>query len=314
MKKIRIFSLFSFIFIAQCFWQNIPLWNIQFCNNWEITNELDLTVKAGENAPICIVFTNPTSKDITINVDFLDAIITQDQFKNRACNAPDKPKQNFGNFVTSYNKNLTITWNSSIQKIYTIKPSPWASWILHGCIAYNRVETNEETGGSMLNVIVRKVKFIDIFVWATKVQSQIILWSAKIIKNGKTTNIKIWLKNIWNISQKATISWTISNIFWFKQILKFDKNTIDILSNEEVNIQTNNEDMILPAYKWFFTVDMEITNAPIFDFNITNANIPKEIVLGGKFNISKIIFIPNIYLIWIGILLLLLILFRIKKK
>lgn len=314
MKKIWLLFFSVVLFFSFCFAQSAPLWDIQFCNDRKITNELDLTTKAGETVPLCINFTNPTPKDITVYVDFLDAIITQDQLHNRACNAPDKPKQHFGNFIVPYDKTITLSGNSTLQKIYMVKPSIWFSWVSHGCVAYNEVSKDTQSGSSMVNVIVRKVKFIDMLVWDFPVQSQVTLWSVNVVKNWTTTNIHIWLKNIWNVPQKLTISWTLSNIFWFIQPLKFVQKTFEIPVGEEIQLQTNNQEIILPAYKWFFTVNMQIHTTPIFDFNITNSSIPKEIVLGWTFFLSKTFFLPNYYLICILVIVLFFLLFRRKKK
>ncbi len=300
--------------------QDVQLWSIDlnFCNNQAITSELDLTTKAGEQTPICINFVNTSPEDTTINIDFLDSTITQDWHKNRACNAADRPKKYFGNFMLDYEKTITLKWNSTIQKIFNIKPPIWYKWLSHGCIAYNLVQTGEKAGESMLNIVVRKIKFIDIFVWETQIKSQINIWSIKTIKTWKITNFQIWLRNIWNISQNATISWTISNIFWFKKILQINKNTIIIPPNEEMFIQTDNEDLIMPPYGWPFTVSFEIINKPSFDFNIKedvpNNTIPKDVIAGWSFKISKTFFIFNPYFIWVLIILLILIYLAFFKK
>jgi len=311
----------SFVILAVCYLllslcsaQDFQLWEIKFCNNWETTNELDLVTKAWEEASICIDFANTTPRDMTINVDFLDAIITQDKLNNRACNPADKPKTSFGNFMIDYEKVLTIPWNSTVQKIYNIKLPIWFKWISHGCVAYNMVQTGKQVNQTMLNVIVRKVKFIDILVWEAQVKSQISIWSIKKIKTWKTTNFQIWFKNIWNTAQTVTVSWTISNIFWFKQPLKFDKNTIDIPPNEEMQMQTNNEKLYLPFYKWFFTIHFGVTNKPNFNFNITNTSAPQQVALGWKFALSKMIFIPNYYVIWVILLLIYVNFLRRRKR
>lgn len=300
--------------------QQLELGNIDlnFCNNWEITNELDLIAKAWQEVSICINFVNTSQKDATINIDFLDSAITQDENQKRACNAADRPKEYFGNFMLDYDKIVTIKWNSTIQKTYKIKLPIWYKWLSHGCVAYNIVNTQKQENQSILNIIVRKIKFVDIFVWETAIKSQIKIWSIKTTKSWKVTNFQIWLKNIWNTNQNAIISWTISNIFWFKKILKIDQNTVSIAPSEEISITTDNKDLIIPAYKWFFRVDFEVNNKPIFNFNISTWNdIPKEVILGGKFKISKTIFIANPYFFWVLIIFLILIylsFFRKRKK
>ena len=245
----------------------------------------------------------------------MDAIITQDEFTNRACNAADRPKEHFGNFMIDYDKLVTISWNSTIQKTYNIKLPIWYKWLSHGCVAYNQIQVDKNRNKSMLNIVVRKVKFIDIFVWETQIKSQIKIWLIKTIKSWNTINFEIWLTNIWNTSQYTNISWTISNVFWFKRDLKFNQDAIKIEPNQEIFIQTNNENLTLPVYKWFFKIDFDIDNKPVFNFNIKdNDKIPQDVILWWNFNISKIIFISNPYFIWILVIFLVLIYLAFFKK
>lgn len=82
--------------------------DVEFCNDDMTSKELDLVTKAGDKFPLCIEFTNTSSFPITINIDFLDSIITTDTTKNRACNAADRPKTQFGNFMLPYDSEVTI--------------------------------------------------------------------------------------------------------------------------------------------------------------------------------------------------------------
>ena len=69
--------------------------DVKFCNYDQTNKELDLVSKAGNELPICVEFTNKSTDPITINVEFLDSVITNDSFKGRACNAADRPKTQF---------------------------------------------------------------------------------------------------------------------------------------------------------------------------------------------------------------------------
>ncbi|MFZ2151058.1 MAG: hypothetical protein WAZ12_02075 [Candidatus Absconditicoccaceae bacterium] len=300
--------------------QPLQLGNIDlnFCNSGSITNELDLIAKAGQEVSLCINFINTSKEDATLNIDFLDSAITQDDGKKRACNAADRPKEYFGNFMLDYDKTVIIKGNSTIQKTYKIQLPIGYKGLSHGCIAYNVMNTQKQEGQSMLNIIVRKIKFIDIFVGDTPIKSQIKIGSIKTIKDGKITNFQIQFKNIGNTRQNAIISGTISNIFGFKNNIKLEQNMVSLEPDQEIQIKTNNKDLILPAYKGFFRVDFEVSNKPIFNFNISPGNeIPKEVILGGNFKISKTIFISNPYFFGVLIVFLILIylsLFRKRKK
>lgn len=94
---------------------------VNFCNNSQIQKELDLTAKAGNRSSICVSYTNKSSSPITINTEFLDSVITTDNLNKRACNASDRPKTEFGNFLLPYKGNITIASGETIQKEYEIR-------------------------------------------------------------------------------------------------------------------------------------------------------------------------------------------------
>ena len=75
---------------------------VKFCNDNTTKNEVDLTSKAGKQLSLCVEFVNKSTASVTVNVEFLDSLITADAFKNRACNAADRPKKRFGNFMLPY--------------------------------------------------------------------------------------------------------------------------------------------------------------------------------------------------------------------
>lgn len=110
--------------------------DVSFCNHNVERRELDLTTKGGENLPICINFTNKSTTPIRINVEFLDSIITADSIQDRDCNASDRPKTQFGNFMLPYETEITLSPEQTIQREYTIKYPVGFSGLSHGCLAY----------------------------------------------------------------------------------------------------------------------------------------------------------------------------------
>ncbi|MEI6673418.1 MAG: hypothetical protein WCL02_09325 [bacterium] len=81
---------------------------MRFCSNDQTANEVDFTTNVGQNLPICIELKNKAKKPATIGIEFVDAVITDDMFKNRACNAPDRAKPQFGNYVQPYNHQILL--------------------------------------------------------------------------------------------------------------------------------------------------------------------------------------------------------------
>ncbi|MEI7558306.1 MAG: hypothetical protein WCJ45_05915 [bacterium] len=95
--------------------------SIRYCNDDLTSKELNMIAQAGKNTPICINYINASENPITINVEFNDSVITEGAIKDSACNASDRPKTYFANFIQPYESKTTLPAKSTIQKIYTIK-------------------------------------------------------------------------------------------------------------------------------------------------------------------------------------------------
>lgn len=267
-----------------------PTIEAKFCNDTISSNEIDLVGIAWESLPLCIELTNISPIDVSVNVDFLDSIITEDTFKNRGCNAADRPKVYFGNFMEAYEKTINIKAGETIQKIYTIKFPIGFKWLSHWCFAYNVLGETNNPGWWVVNIIVRTVKFIDILVTDKQITSDLYLVGKPIIyknEHGKFV-IKMTIQNKWNVDQKLNLSWNIHNILWYNKELIFQEN-ITIPSNKEIDIETH--EFTLPVYKWFFVVHSIVGYMPQLNFNITNANIEELIISWWKIVNNDILFV-----------------------
>lgn len=147
----------------------------QFCNDGTVTKDLDLVTRAGQELRFCIEFTNASSTGVSLNIDFLDSIVTDDAFKRRACNAADRPRTTFGNYVLPYDTSLFLSGNSHLQKQYTIAFPIGFNGISHGCLAYNILGAQETMKGenTQFSVVVRNIKFLDIYVGETSVDTSL---------------------------------------------------------------------------------------------------------------------------------------------
>jgi len=291
----------------------------KFCNNWIISNELDLVGKAWEEISICVQLKNLSNIDMDINIDFLDSVVTSDAFKNRACNAADRPKVNFGNFMMDYEKTIKIKWWETIQKEVKIKFPVGFQWLSHGCVAYNVIgESNKIEWNNMFNIIVRNVKFVDILITKAEIKSDFqLLFGPKIQKNNNWKYvINFALKNKWNVSQLVNISWDLSNFFGYKKHLLVSN--LSIKPGRDSDIFTDEFD--LPSYKWFLKIKSIISYMPELDFNITNSNISENTLSWWEILINKIVFVFSWTFVWlIGVIIVILILiylslFRRRRK
>ncbi len=296
------------------FAQTAKLWQIEmsFCNNNQRSNEIDYITKAGVNTPICIQFTNQADHQNTINVEFTDAIITDDNFKNRACNAPDRQKVHFANFINDYNHTIVLQSWQTINKDFMIRYPVGFKWLSHWCIMYNMIENDEQVSEglfSAFNVIVRSAKFIDFFVSDIQAkQSLYITQSPKIKKNWDEYQISLWITNKGNIEEKIHMVNVLSNIFGYQE-----DTAIDAIIPADTWMIFTSPAFILPVYGWPFRLTTKITYVPEFNFNITNGKEPSGIYDGGTKKIQTVVFVRTRQF-WAAIAILLLFVYGIIRK
>jgi hypothetical protein len=70
---------------------------------------------------MCVQFTNTHTQDLSIGVEFVDAVIINDAAKNRACSTPDSPKVQFANFIQAYNHTIVLQAGATVKKYFNIK-------------------------------------------------------------------------------------------------------------------------------------------------------------------------------------------------
>jgi len=278
----------SFILSAKVSAQSYLLGMIEvnFCNYDQTNKELDITSKAGEKIPLCLEITNTSTEAISINIDFLDSIITSDNFKDRACNAADRPKKQFGNFMLPYEQEITIPAKKTIQKNFFIEYPVGFNWLSHGCVAYHIIwgDINDE---SMFTIRIRSIKYIDIFVNDTQASQAITLSQSPTLTNiDNEYIISFWIKNEWNVPEKIHIVSVLSNIFGYQKEFVFD--TV-LAANTWIILTTPS--FVLPIYGWIFQYKNTISYVPEFDFNITEGKQPSEIYTGGTKKTQTLLFV-----------------------
>lgn len=305
MKKLILLSILTSLIIPIASAQNISDIQATFCNKPIAESNLDIITKANQETDICVNFKNNSITKSNISIDFVDWTITPQWSK--ACFSAEKPRLNFGQHMLDYEKELTLNPSQEIQKIYKIKFPVWFSGVSHGCLAYNINKTDDISGG--IGLVFRKTHTIDILVWWTKIDSKINIKDVTINKTNNTDRLNLNITNNWNIDQQIIISWTISNILWYNQIFIITWQTIKAQEDIILSTEINN----LPWYKGLFSVNTQISYTPIFNFDITNHNIPNEYITPWVINISKNIILRNMYYI-ITILIILLLLWIIVNK
>lgn len=311
--SIAVFVALSFIFSNKVSAQSylLGMIEIHFCNHQLENKELDIIAKAGEPQDICVEITNKGRQNIVLNLEFLDSIITSDNIKNRTCNASDRPKTQFGNFILPHSWEVILPPKSTVQKTYTIDYPIWFSGLSHGCLAYYIVWSNIPDS-NIITVRIRSIKFIDIYVSETKAQQKITLsQSPTISKIDNEYIISFWIKNEGNIPEKIHITSILSNILWYQKEFTFDT-----ILGANTGIIFTTQTFILPTYWWPFWFKNTISYTPEFNFNITDGTNPSEMYVWGTKKTHTLLFVRSRQS-WVALLILLLIIiwiFRTRKR
>lgn len=268
MKK-KLISICTIALTIFSFVQAQSLWDIDvsFCEN-DKPDQVDLITQSDKDTDICVLFRNNSTEDTTVHIEFVDGILNS---WARSCDIPDNPNTKFTKYVKDFDHDIFLAGNSQVERHYTIHYPVWFEWFSHGCISYE-IKGEDEDWSQPLNFIFRRVFSIDILVWWSKVTPKLTISKLYLSWYDTTKKIVLEIMNKWNIDQKINLTWTIKNIFWYKQHFEISGSTIG--KNQKIELMSN--ELRIPSYKWFFIVTSNLTNEPIFDFDISNTDLQKE--------------------------------------
>ena len=268
MKK-KLVSLCAIALTIFSFVQAQSLWdiNVSFCEN-DKPDQVDLITQSDQDTDICVLFRNNSTEDTTVHIEFVDWMLNS---WARSCDIPDNPNTKFTKYVKEFDHDIFLAWASQVEKHYTIHYPVWYEGFSHGCISYE-IKSEDNEWSQPLNFIFRRVFTIDILVWWSEVSPKLTISKLYLSWYDTTQKIILEVKNKWNIDQKINLTWTIENIFWYKQYFEISGDTV----GKNQNIKLISNEIRIPNYKWFFIVRSNLTNEPIFDFDISNTNLQEE--------------------------------------
>lgn len=217
MKKIRILMLlflWSFSF-ADSLWETF----LSFCTTWEKKDALNFVVESGVPYDFCLSFSTTSQEPVWVSLGFVDGEYTNDEVRNKACSyhwASFSPYVHFeDNFI------LVSSWGL-IQKTGHLLFPVWYSWEIHWCVVYTIPEDKKTSyqNWSLFDVVVRKAKFIDGFVFWSFTRN-ISFLSGEIFSSQVTwTNdylILVPFVNSWIVTEKFSYTGSLRNIFWYER-------------------------------------------------------------------------------------------------
>ena len=253
---------------------------LSFCDVDDKTikeNELSLEIEQGEKADICIDVRNTSDESITLKLNAVDGAVTIDQTQKRSCKS-NVFTEKFGQYIQWYDKLITIPANSQVRQLATLElPLSYVGSFLW-CMSYEIFEKEKKKTTWMFEIILRKAKFIDVFVdgdinVGLELQaSEDYDKKSNLLKHDKlyfheqddgSAFLSFSFHNIWHIDQQSQAKVTITNIFG-KEVFanSQDKKT---LPGESTRLFFSVAK--IPWYRGPFHVYVDVTHRPEFSFD-----------------------------------------------
>jgi len=234
-------------------------------------------IEWGQEKEICIQFTTISEEPVNVAYGFVNKDLGGDG--NPVCAVELNPNDVFNKiFINEGNMKITVTKDAPGIIKKNIRVPIWANGTVAGCITYTTEKLYATWIGWMLNLVVRKVLPINLFVGSGgSIKNSIEIvnnpWgaystNAKVqatVDASNNLNLGFLIKNNGNIGQDIAITGKISNFFGFEKEFSIEKT---INPWDTVNVWANA--WLLPGYKWFFTIIYNINNTPKFDFDASS--------------------------------------------
>jgi len=250
----------------------------------QLPKDLKLAVNADESEDICMLITNHSSESADLRLSFVDATITNDLARNKACK-DETEKSNFWRFVDWPENSFSVPGGATVEKHATLRFPGWFAGESYGCVTYYFADALETESSSMFKIMVRRANFIEAvvswsidlgLVFVDDLPKELVYTNLSVNSNvnvyyDESANgmlVHFGLKNIGTVAEYVVITWTISNVLGFQYT--FTQDSRKILPKESIIFREVVEGV--PFYKGPFTVDINVSYVPQFEFvsdNIT---------------------------------------------
>lgn len=291
--------------------------SMSFCDEGidKLTSSTLINIEPGKEKKLCLYVANGWNKKMIFEYGFTPAKSIAD-WTDQVC-IGDATTGNALSMLIPQTKERTVVIDPMSYKTIEedIVIPPGMSWLQLWCLIYQlKQPETKDLLWWMFKLVVRRVKYLNIIVgWESTVKSDIGLihgswWVFSTDKNVNATvdeenNMKLsfLVKNDGNISQMVTITGKMYNALWFQQSFVLTSRNVAPWTTTEFATDA----MMLPAYKWFFSVKYHMVSEPQFLFPISNEDLKKPTVIAGKASI----FVFS----WIFVAILVVILFLIYR-
>lgn len=263
------FSSFSF---AQ---EGIKQVSLKFCNDGtgNLTNSYTIMIEPWKQQELCLYIENKSDSNLSFQYSFPKASFSKGG--NQICDTSN----DFARFLLDNpNRQISLSWNSSVILKETVVAPMGVVWMYYGCIAYQMKNPETENMWGMFNLVVRKTLFLNLFVGSEDSISNTIqlipaTWSlyssnknigASINEDGDLI-VNFTVKNNGNLTQNVSLSGKLYNPLGFEK--PFDMIPRKLLPGDDYQVSVNLG--IVPFYKGLFSVRVSVLGEPLFEFDAT---------------------------------------------
>lgn len=142
--------------------KNIQDVEINFCDEYG-SKSISYDVFLWKKQDICLNIFNGSEQDVVVNLWFVDGMLTNDQWKNRACGNNDDI-DSFWQYITWYQSSISLKKDDTKTQYVDLRlpenlVSTWSS--IEWCLVYSLSSNKVDGSGSVgFDIVVRKAKFI----------------------------------------------------------------------------------------------------------------------------------------------------------
>ena len=152
---------------------------VRFCNNNELTPKLDLNFEKNERKNICVMLKNEGQENVTLRLNFVDGVMTNDN--KAACKREDEDKTGFARYISLKKMedgsgstlgevgetddkdkkpyqgvDITLNAGQTVYKTFPVKFPGNVAGKLFGCLTTYIKGSEEQKSGANLTILVRR--------------------------------------------------------------------------------------------------------------------------------------------------------------
>ncbi len=235
----------------------------------------DFMLDSWEEKDFCFTLKNKSSEEYVVTYGFTESIINN--IWRQLCNGWVSADNSFSAIFTKPEpKDIEIGSGESKTITERIRVPVGMTGTVYGCVSYTVKGSAHQTKWSIFEVLISRTLPLKIFIGKmTDIKNDIRLIANRggsFTTNNKikanmdqedNLNVSFIVENKWNVEQEVIITGKIYNILWFEKEFTTPTKTVAVNGTWEFTANVG----ILPFYKGFFSVKLNIVSKPSFAFD-----------------------------------------------